>query len=61
MDTKKNIMKIEPNQFMIYEELILSGQVDLTDVPALLAENSDFEAWYRQRAVTRQTSQKTKR
>lgn len=60
MDTKKNIMKIEPDQFVIYEEIILSGQIDLTDVPALLAKNPDFLAWYRQRAVTRQNSQKTK-
>lgn len=58
MDIQEAIMKIDINQFMIYEEIILSGQINPADVSAILAENPDFLTWYRNRAVIRQNSQK---
>jgi hypothetical protein len=43
-------MKIEKEQFELYEECIHTGQVEQQDVPKLLAENPEFEAWYKERA-----------
>ena len=40
-------MKISKDQFGLYAECIGSGQIEQQDVPKLLAENPEFDAWYR--------------
>lgn len=42
-------MPIQEHEFELYEACILSGQIDQADVPKLLAENPEFDAWYRER------------
>lgn len=39
-------MPIAAEQFEIYRDLILSGQIDQQDVPKLLADNAAFSIWY---------------
>jgi hypothetical protein len=39
-------MTIDPRQYELYARCIRTGQVDQSDVPALLAENPDFAEWY---------------
>lgn len=42
-------MLIEKDEFELYETCILSGQIEQHEVPKLLAENPEFEAWYKRR------------
>ena len=41
------------DQYESYESVILSGQVDQRDVPAILAASPDFAEWYRRRTPRR--------
>ena len=40
-------MKIRKDQFDLYAECILTGQIEQHEVPKLLAENPEFSAWYK--------------
>lgn len=42
-------MNIDETEFELYEACILTGQIEQRDVPKLLAENPEFEAWYKER------------
>ena len=43
-------MLIRRDQYEAYESVILSGQVEQSDMPALLATDPEFAIWYRSRA-----------
>ena len=45
---------IPADLFETYEAMILSGQIEQQDVPALLNANPDFSKWYAARAAKRQ-------
>lgn len=53
MTPDKPTAPIAADQFETWETLILSEQIPAEDVPALLAENPGFAAWYRPRAEAR--------
>ncbi len=40
-------MEITPENFAIYRDMILSGQIEQHEVPKLLNENPAFAMWYR--------------
>jgi hypothetical protein len=40
-------MEIIPENFEIYRDLILSGQIEQTEVPKLMDDNPAFAMWYR--------------
>ncbi len=42
-------MKIEPDKYELYLQVIRTGQMPDQDVPKVLEENPDFAKWYRER------------
>lgn len=46
--------ELPPEDFHLYEDLILSGQIEQSAAPAVLRENPTFAAWYAARARQRQ-------
>lgn len=46
-------MIIKRKDFEIYEQIILSEQIDHDEIVHLLDENLDFSNWYRERARNR--------
>lgn len=53
-------MKITPDQYVIWEQMILSNQIAPARVPGLLIENPEFDEWYRERANRRLQETKPK-
>jgi hypothetical protein len=49
-------MKIDRDKFELYETCILTEQVPQHDVPKLLAENPEFDVWYRTRLLERRNA-----
>lgn len=44
---------IDAHEFEIYEQIILTGQMPEHRVISFLADNAEFAAWYRARALRR--------
>lgn len=44
---------LKDDEFEIYEQVILTGQMPDSDVPSFLADNPEFATWYRYRADMR--------
>ena len=46
-------MRIAPVDYETYETLILTGQIEASELLALLHDNPEFAEWYRERAKQR--------
>lgn len=40
---------IDQKKFEVYEAIILSEQMDASEVPSFMADNPEFAAWYAKR------------
>lgn len=44
---------IHPEQFEVFEAMILTGQIEHSEVQRLLDDNPEFASWYCERAARR--------